>query len=38
VAEITKGMEGGISFINFNEIEKGDVIEAYEETEYQKLF
>ena len=34
--EVTKGFDCGIQFKNFNEIETGDVIEAYHEVEIKK--
>lgn len=38
VSELSKGSDGGISFIQFNDIQKGDMIEAYQESEHTKLF
>jgi hypothetical protein len=38
VGQLLKGSEGGISFVNFNDLQKGDMIESYEEVEIAKIF
>lgn len=38
VNEIRKGEECGVIFFNFNDIQPGDVIEAFEVTDYEPEF
>ena len=38
MGQLLKGSEGGISFENFNDLQKGDMIESYEEVEIAKNF
>lgn len=36
VKEVTKGFECGLNVLNYNDIQQGDIIEAYEEKEVQR--
>jgi translation initiation factor IF-2 len=36
VKEVASGFECGISFVNFNDIQQGDIIETFTEIEVQQ--
>ena len=36
VKEVVAGLDCGLNIVNYNDIQVGDIIEAYEETEIKK--